>query len=61
MHSSYEIRLLKADGKLSILMVTEAADDGDARKRAWKMLAADLSNANIWKDGRLVASIYRFH
>jgi hypothetical protein len=55
----YEIRLHHADGSLSVVMMVTAIGDADAKAQATKMLEDGLANAHIWRDGRLVDSIYR--
>lgn len=57
----YEIRLHHADGSLSILMLTAAASDSEAKRRARAMLSHGLTNAHIWRDGELVDSVYALH
>lgn len=54
----YEIRLHRIDGTLSVVMWISAAGDGDARRQAQEMLREGLSNAHIWRDGKLMDSLY---
>ncbi len=56
--SDYEIRLHRADGTLSIVMLVSAVGDLDARSQAADMLKGEMSNAHIWRDGKLVDSVY---
>jgi hypothetical protein len=56
--TDYEIRLHHADGTLSIVMITAAVSDADAAGQARIMLRDGLANAHIWRDGKLVDSIY---
>ncbi len=56
--TDYEIRLHHADGTLSLVMITAAVSDADAKAQAALMLKDGLANAHIWRDGTLVDSIY---
>ena len=56
--TDYEIRLHHADGTLSIVMMTAAVSDADASAQAKLMLKDGLANAHIWRDGKLVDSVY---
>ena len=55
--SDYQIRLHKLDGALSIIMMVSAIGDTDAKNQALLMLKNGLSNAYIWREKKLVASI----
>ncbi len=53
----YEIRLSRADGSLSIVMLTSAISDADAKAQALGMLKSGLASAEIWHDLTLTATI----
>jgi hypothetical protein len=55
----YEIRFHRQDGRLSLVMLVPAASEADAKAQARRMLMGDLANANIWRAGTLVDSVYR--
>jgi hypothetical protein len=55
--TDYEIRLHHADGTLSLVMITSAASDADAKAQALKKLKEGLANAHIWRERTLVDSI----
>lgn len=57
----YEIRLHRADGTLSIVMLVSAVGDLDAKAQARDMLKDGLANAHIWRDGQLVDSLYAYY
>jgi hypothetical protein len=57
----YEIRFHRQDGRLSLVMLVPAANEADAKDQARRMLMGDLANANIWRAGTLVDSVYRQH
>jgi hypothetical protein len=50
----YELRLFKADGALSVVMVTAAEGEHDAELQAVAMLKDDVVRAEIWSEGLLV-------
>jgi hypothetical protein len=56
--TDYEIRLHHADGTLSLVMMTAAISDADAKAQAIRLLKEGLANAHIWRDGKLVDSVY---
>jgi hypothetical protein len=56
--ADYEIRLHHADGRLSIVMLTSTVGDADAKAQALRMLKDGIANAHIWRDGKLVDSVY---
>jgi hypothetical protein len=55
----YEIQLCKADGSLSVVMVTSAVSIADAKAQARVMLeeGLGLTTAHIWRDCKLIDSI----
>lgn len=53
----YEIRLYRADGTLSIVMITAAASDADAKEQAGSLLREDVMDAQIWCGSKLTASV----
>jgi len=55
--SDYEIRLFKADGTLSIMMVVIAIDSADAASQAIPMLKDDIVKAEFWSGLDLVEVI----
>jgi len=59
--TDYEVRLHRADGHLSIVMVILATSDRDAKNQAQSMLRDSIVNAHVWRDGRLVDSLYRLN
>ena len=54
----YEIRLYRADGTLSIVMITAAASDADAKEKAGSLLREDMMDAEIWRGSKLTASVH---
>lgn len=54
----YEIRLHRADGALSIVMMTAAASDVDAREQAGSFLKEDIVDARIWCGSKLIALMH---
>jgi hypothetical protein len=53
----YEIRLSRADGALSIVMLTSAISDADAKAQAYGMLKDGLASAEIWQGLTLTDTI----
>lgn len=56
--SDYEVRLHRPDGALSIVMKVKAVGETDAERQALTMLCGEITNARIWCDGNLIASLY---
>ena len=54
----YEIRLYRADGTLSIVMITTAASDTVAKEQAGLLLRHDMMDAQIWCGSKLTASVH---
>jgi len=50
----YEVRFFNADGSVSLLFVTNCADDDAARETALKMFARELKPFEIWRGATLV-------
>jgi hypothetical protein len=53
----YEIRLYRADGTLSIVIITTAASDADAKEQAGSLLREDMMDAQIWCGSKLTVSV----
>lgn len=61
LYYDYEIRLHRADGKLSLIAMVVAANAEDAEHQASDLLKGYLTNAYIWRDGVFVQTLYRLH
>ena len=53
----YEIRLHRADGTLSIVLMTLALTHEQAKTQACALLRNGMANAHVWRDGELVDSL----
>ena len=51
---TYEIRFLKSDGTLSLLMCIDCLDDKDAHREAMKMFASEFEQFQIWRGGECI-------
>jgi hypothetical protein len=56
--ADYEIRLFKADGSLSIILVLVAIGAFDARAQALVMLKEGMARAEIWTGITFVETVY---
>lgn len=54
--SEYEIRLHRADGTLSIVLMTLALGPEQAKTQASALLRNGMVSAHVWHDGELVGS-----
>jgi hypothetical protein len=55
--TDYEIRLLKADGTLSIIMAITALGDVDAKVQAIAMLKDGITRAELWRGTDMIGII----
>jgi hypothetical protein len=55
----YELRLHRADGTLSVVMKTSAADDSDARLCASRMLSGDIESVDLLNADEQVGRVQR--
>lgn len=55
--STYEVRLFKSDGTLSIIMEISAIGDVDAKMQAIDMLDEGITRAEIWRDLEMVGTV----
>jgi len=56
----YEVRLFKADGAVSIVMVTTAASERDAELQAVAMLKGEIVRVEIWSEGVLLLRLCQY-
>ena len=54
----YEVRLQRPDGRLSIRMFLQAANDTEAKTKASQMMRGGVSYASVWREGRFIDSLY---
>lgn len=54
----YEIRLHRPDGALSIVLMTLATGDDQAKSQAHALLRNRMARAHVWRDGELVDSLH---
>jgi hypothetical protein len=57
--NDYEIRFVRADGRVALVYVTPCRNDLDAKAAADTMMCAEFGAAEIWRDLEHVATLRR--
>ncbi len=57
--NDFEVRLYKADGKLSIVMAIVGMGPQDAKSQAARMLKDEITYAIIWQGLTEIATVHR--
>ena len=55
--SEYQIRAFRDDGELSLIMLTPANSDDDARVQAFALLTRLIPTAEVWHDKLLIDTL----
>jgi hypothetical protein len=55
MMSSYEIRLLNGEGRLSLIYMTMCASDDEAKDKIRDVINMPYSHFEIWRDMELIS------
>ena len=55
----YEIHVHRPNGRLSVVMFLQAADDQEAGKLAFQMISGEMNSALVWRDDIFIGSLHR--
>jgi hypothetical protein len=56
--SEYQIRAFRDDGELSLVMLTPALSDDDAREQASALITGQVPTVEIWHGASLVDTLH---